>query len=178
MRQLDELARYSIIVGYLQYLKCGGSVLDVGCGEGVLQEKLGPRTYCRYVGIDISSEAIGQASHKEDEKTSFVCADVNNYVPTESFDAIVLNEILYYLDDPLKVLKRYEGYLKEDGIFIISMFVSRKTTLCWQKLETAYHFVDETKSTNKRTARSWICRVWSASGSSRDLANQARNTTE
>src|SRR5690348_2798439 len=35
MKNLEELARYSIIVGYVDYLKKGGAILDVGCGEGI-----------------------------------------------------------------------------------------------------------------------------------------------
>ena len=173
MGQLHELARYSVIVGYLQYLKYGGSILDVGCGEGILQARLCPHAYSRYVGIDVSREAIDQASCKADHKTSFVCADVESYIPAELFDAIVFNEILYYLDAPLEVLKRYESYLEEDGIFVISMFVSKKTALCWTKLETAYRFVDETKSTHKGSGRSWICKVGTVSGMSGESTGQS-----
>ena len=32
MRRLDEVARYSVIAGFLHHLKPGGSVLDVGSG--------------------------------------------------------------------------------------------------------------------------------------------------
>jgi hypothetical protein len=39
MNQIDELALYSVIVGYIEYLKPGGAILDVGCGEGILFKK-------------------------------------------------------------------------------------------------------------------------------------------
>src|SRR6266487_5146131 len=35
-----EVSRYSVIMGYIQYFKPTGSILDIGCGEGILQERL------------------------------------------------------------------------------------------------------------------------------------------
>ena len=156
LKQLDELAHYSIIVGYFNYLKAGGSILDVGCGEGILQERLSPYAYSKYVGIDISDEAINQASQKKDKKTFFIRAETNIYT-TESFDAIVFNESLYYFDDPLKVLKEFELSLNRDGIFIISMYKGARGGLV-EKLKSSYTFLDETNVTNKLGA-SWICMV-------------------
>jgi 2-polyprenyl-3-methyl-5-hydroxy-6-metoxy-1,4-benzoquinol methylase len=40
LRNIDELAHHCVLAGYVSYLKPGGSVLDVGCGEGVFQEQL------------------------------------------------------------------------------------------------------------------------------------------
>ena len=59
---LDELARYSVIAGYLHHLRAGGSVLDVGSGEGLLADHLRPLGYSRYHGIDLSEAAIAQAA--------------------------------------------------------------------------------------------------------------------
>ena len=49
LRQLEQLARYSVIVGYRQYFKHGCSILDVGCGEGILQEKLSAHGYSGHI---------------------------------------------------------------------------------------------------------------------------------
>ncbi len=99
--QLEELAHYSIILGYIRNLKTGGSILDIGCGKGILQERLALYGYSKYVGIDISDNAIRQASCKANDKTTFIASDATRYSPTEAFDAIVFNEVLYYFDDPL-----------------------------------------------------------------------------
>jgi len=162
LRQLDELAHYSIIVGYFVFLKHGGSILDLGCGEGLLQERLSPNTYSKYVGIDISEAAINLALHKQDKKTSFVRGDANDYIFRESFDVIIINESLVYLDNPIELLKRLEHYLKEDGLFIISMYLDSRTKSIWKRLESLFHILDETKVTN-RTGSSWICKVFTRS---------------
>jgi len=86
LRHVEELAHYSLIAGYLRYYRSGGSILDVGCGEGILQERLSPEDYVKYVGIDISAEAIRRAGRKTDEKALFLCVDAEDYEATEPFD--------------------------------------------------------------------------------------------
>src|SRR5438876_6993820 len=61
MKCLEEVGRYSLIAGYIHYLKPGGSILDVGCGEGILQQRLNLDGISKYVGIDISKVAIDAA---------------------------------------------------------------------------------------------------------------------
>lgn len=64
-----ELPRYSIIVGYYDYyLQKKGKILDVGCGDGTLQQKFPPDSYTSYMGIDISAEAINRAEEKKTGK--------------------------------------------------------------------------------------------------------------
>jgi SAM-dependent methyltransferase len=158
LKELDELARYSIITGYFQFFKQGGSMLDVGCGEGILPMKQGPHAYAYYVGIDASKAAIERALPRKDHKTFFFRADAMHYVPPEPFDAIIFNEILYYCDDPLQVLKKYAGYLTNNGIFIISMKVNKTNAFIWKRLARGYVTLDETKILNKHKL-SWICKV-------------------
>ena len=160
LREMPELAHYSVIAGYFQYLKCRGALLDVGCGEGVLQERLTPDSYSRYVGIDISDEAIRRASHRQDEKTDFIRADLRAYVPTMLFDAIVFCEVLYYFDDALRLLQHYQQFLKQDGVVLVSMYVSEEANPIWRALETKFLPVDETQVSNK-SGTSWICKVYS-----------------
>src|SRR5882724_1326205 len=74
MRDLNELARYSVIAGYLHYLHPGGSVLDVGSGEGLLRDHLLPFGYARYHGIDLSAAAIAHAAPRAGESTTFAVA--------------------------------------------------------------------------------------------------------
>ena len=149
LKRPDELAHYSLIVGYFRYFKGAGSLLDVGCGEGTLVERLGPHAYSQYVGLDISGEAIRLASRKADEKTHLRCADVNIYTPPETYDAVVFNESLYYLGAPLRVVQRYERCLKADGMLIVSMVSSPEAGRYWRGLDAAYRMIDEATVTNK-----------------------------
>lgn len=159
MRELEELSRYSVIVGYARHLRPHGSVLDLGCGEGILQQRLGPENYKQYLGLDISQHAIDRARTRTDASTTFVCGAVEEYAPAQRFDVIVWNELLYYLHDPLAVLERYHQYLEPGGIFVVSMLVDGDTNRNWSLLERSYEFLDETMAGNVKTGFSWSCRV-------------------
>src|ERR1700732_1328614 len=106
LEDVRELAHYSVIIGYYTYSRRGGSLLDVGCGEGILQRRLRECGCGRYLGLDGSQEAISRAEAKRDAHTEFRCADAETYELQESFDVIVFNEVLYYFANPVAVVLR------------------------------------------------------------------------
>ena len=125
LRRPAELGRYGVIHGFVQHFAPNGSILDVGCADGILQERI---SYGRYTGIDFYEASIARASAKADERTRFVHADAASYVPDEAFDAIVWNECLYYLERPIDVITRYRQYLRRGGVMIVSMFYQTYAT--------------------------------------------------
>lgn len=149
LRTVDEMERYSTIVAYCHVLGGGLtdhlSILDVGCGEGILLELLNPQSYVRYVGVDISDVAIQRARPKGNAKTVFASEDVESYVPNENFSTIVYNECLYYLRDPLALMKRHEAILKPNGVFIVSMYFTKKSQAIWKLIDKEYSIVDEAR---------------------------------
>jgi SAM-dependent methyltransferase len=155
----DEVPRYSVLAGYLSYLKPGGSILDVGCGVGVLQERLIAGSYTRYVGLDVSEIAIEKASARSDDRTSFICAEAEGYVPREHFDAIVFNESLHYLESPLDVFERYCHSLEPGGIALTSLYISTRTDAIRRELKSLFPVTQEVTLTNK--AKTWIITVFS-----------------
>jgi 2-polyprenyl-3-methyl-5-hydroxy-6-metoxy-1,4-benzoquinol methylase len=157
MRRLDEVARYSVIAGYLHYLKPGGSVLDVGSGEGVLADHLRPLGYSRYFGVDLSETAIRQAAGRQDATTSFAAADAETYAPPGRWDAVVFNECVYYFNDPVGSVRRYEACLEPGGIFIVSTFRSRRADVIVKRLLENCRLLEETAITNRKGT--WVVRV-------------------
>ena len=157
MRGLDELARYSVIAGQLHYLKPGGSVLDVGCGEGLLADQLRPFGYSRYLGIDVSEAAVQQAASRVDERTSFAAADAESYTPSARWDSVVFNESVYYFHDPLGTVQRYETFLEDGGLFVVSTFRSRRADVIVRRLLARYRLLAETAVSNRKGT--WVVRV-------------------
>ena len=155
---ISELARYSVVIGYCCYFKPSGAILDVGCGEGILQERLSPNTYSRYVGVDFSKTAINRAACRQDEKTCFVMADFHTYVPDEQFDVIIFNECLFHTNDPLSFVKRYENFLRGDGLFIVSICDHERVKKVWKILEVAYSVGDEVHISHKSKS-SWTVKI-------------------
>jgi 2-polyprenyl-3-methyl-5-hydroxy-6-metoxy-1,4-benzoquinol methylase len=139
MRQRTQLVRYSIIAGYCHSFKPGASILDIGCGEGILKEHLSPHLYTHYLGMDLSEQAISRAKALfEDDNHEFLVANMEQYEPDRSFDVIVFNECLYYASDPVSLVKKYERYLNDSGIFIISMYDILRSQILWTMLEDVY----------------------------------------
>lgn len=170
---IGELARYSIIAGSIQFLTRRGRILDVGCGEGLLSERLCPNAYATYLGIDLSVVAIEKANQRKDPQESrrdFLVADVESFTGDGKFDAIVFNECLYYLPAPAETLRRYERFLAENGAMIVSMCETVETRKIWAQITNRYMVRDSVAVSNHNGAR-WIIKVL---GAGRDTLRSCR----
>jgi SAM-dependent methyltransferase len=160
--QLSELSRYSVLVGYMVHFKPGGAILDVGCGEGVLLGRLKPHGYSRYVGVDISSRAIAEFAEQAGERQAFFVADGEHYIPTEPFDIIVFNEVLYLFRDPIGAVDRYAGSLRSGGLLLVSICTAYQGgPALIDRLKQAYVVLDETRVTHGSNPWAWVCLVLS-----------------
>lgn len=119
LRDYGERARYTAVQRLTEKYAAHGLVVDIGCSQGILQEGL---NYERYLGVDSDPDSIALAGHKADGRTRFVCGDGANYVPDEAPAAVVLNEVVYYLDDPLAAVQHHARSLAPDGVVIISIY--------------------------------------------------------
>lgn len=119
LRDDEEQARYEAVRRLVSRHAADGFVLDVGCSQGILREGL---VYRRYEGVDAFAGAIARASVRADHRTRFVHADGARYRPDEAPDVIVLNEVVYYLPDPLASVDHYVGLLSPGGVLIVSVY--------------------------------------------------------
>jgi 2-polyprenyl-3-methyl-5-hydroxy-6-metoxy-1,4-benzoquinol methylase len=149
LSSLNELAHYSIIVGYCRYLNPRSAILDVCCGEGNLQRMLQP-SYSRYLGVDLSEIAVARAAPRGDSNTAFVQGDANTFVPDGRFDVIIFNECLGYFERPLAVVRRYEDFLTPGGLFIVSNVVRRRTRPARTQVVPAYRTLGRVSISNSQ----------------------------
>lgn len=94
----------------------GCRVLDVGCGPGYLLRELAARGFAA-TGIDRSApDALPQGA-------DFVAADLNGELPSlpDSFDYVLLADVLEHLQHPERVVAWTLRYLKPDGRLLISV---------------------------------------------------------
>lgn len=116
-----------LIAGVTDRLVQGVCVLDVGCGRGRIMTRLAelyPQS--RFVGMDLSPEAIGfardEAAKKGLNNIAFMALDVSNLDETaepESFDLITTFDVIHDQAKPLKVLKGIHRALKSDGVYLM-----------------------------------------------------------
>lgn len=102
-----------------------GTVLEVGCAEGHFTQKLAGRAG-RVVALDISAVALERA--KKRAPAAFIEADLLTWDPGmfAPFDAIVLGDVLYYLDRPgvaeefSALFARVASWLKPGGRLLLA----------------------------------------------------------
>jgi SAM-dependent methyltransferase len=135
---ITEVAHYMVILGFLDYGVPRPTVLDIGCGPGRLTGLLARFGFANYLGIDFSVEAVRRARLLSIPDARFEVADMNHWDTAERFDTVVLNESLYYADDPPRMFERAIGWLAEDGIVIVSMFKPAPGARgIWSQLESS-----------------------------------------
>jgi 2-polyprenyl-6-hydroxyphenyl methylase/3-demethylubiquinone-9 3-methyltransferase len=118
---IDELPRYSLLLGYLVFLGGEPEILDVGCGQGLFRARLAACPFRRYVGIDPVPAAIDQARALTDDRTEFVLGDVTDPgVALGEFDVVVCNEVLSVAPDVRAVLDRVRAVLRPGGHLLSS----------------------------------------------------------
>ena len=152
--RLDELAHYSVLAGYVKTLKPGATVLDVGCGDGILRSHFSDDAFSTYLGIDFP-EAIARAAKRMDDQTSFQAIDMRAFTTSERFEVIVFNESLYYVNDPIAELRRYSHFLRRGGIFLVSMHRKPRSERIWRDIGATFEMLDRVTIANRRGVE-WI----------------------
>lgn len=116
-----------LVPGLTDRLSDGIRVLDVGCGSGRIMNllaKLYPRS--RFVGMDLSDEAIGaaraEASAKGLTNIEFMTADLSDFgerAEPDSFDFITTFDAIHDQAKPLSVLEGIHRALKPNGTYLM-----------------------------------------------------------
>lgn len=106
----------------LRYVpKTARHVLELGCAEGAFAAAVKDRTGAEVWGIELSETAARQAGSVLDRVLVGDAADRIAELPDSYFDAIVCNDVLEHLVDPLAILTALRSKLKPDGIVIASI---------------------------------------------------------
>ncbi len=97
------------------------SVLDVGCGGGILCEAMAS-SGAKVTGIDAEPEAISVAQeHAKNNhlKINYLCTSVEAY-KDQRFDVITCMEMLEHVENPELVFEHCRRLLKPQGILFVS----------------------------------------------------------
>jgi len=121
--RVADRKRLKFIVDNIQpALPSKGSVLDVGCGNGIISSFLGHLGY-DVTGIDVSEKAIKKA--KTNNKLTNVQFDVlsaeNLKVQNKKYNAIICSEVLEHLESPSFLLNTIFHLLNDNGVLIVTV---------------------------------------------------------
>lgn len=104
-------------------LQDDGQILDIGCGTGELEKSLVQKNpNLRILGIDISSDMLGIAKKKMAgfSNVTFKEGDFLKVpLPPAPFDIAFSLSNFHYFPDPLAILQKVNGALKNGGHFIL-----------------------------------------------------------
>jgi 2-polyprenyl-3-methyl-5-hydroxy-6-metoxy-1,4-benzoquinol methylase len=114
-----------LVPGLAEKLAQGIRVLDLGCGRGRILHRLAtlyPKS--RFVGMDLSAEAIGYArAHAAGlANVEYAARDLSDFDRTaesEAFDLVTTFDAIHDQAKPLDVLKGIHRTLKADGVYLM-----------------------------------------------------------
>ncbi|HVO63564.1 MAG TPA: class I SAM-dependent methyltransferase [Terriglobales bacterium] len=156
---LNEDARYGVVVAWMRRYERNGPLLDVGCGDGLLEERYRKVSTTQIIGFDYSSIAIERARARCLNDVEFLCADGRTFLPKRRFSVVVLNESLYYVDDYLGVMANLSRALIDDGVFIVSMHDTRVTRRIWKNVQRSYVLLHGAALRDETTDGFWRVRL-------------------
>jgi 2-polyprenyl-3-methyl-5-hydroxy-6-metoxy-1,4-benzoquinol methylase len=137
-------------VQLIELYKKHGDLLEIGCGDGFLLNKI--KDKYNITGIDISEFAIKRASKLIDDNKLKIL-DIEKQDVDGDFDIIIAFDVMEHLKDPTETIKKIKNALKKDGIFIFS--VPNNYGIFGKIMTKIFNFIDKTHiSTYER--EKWI----------------------
>jgi 2-polyprenyl-3-methyl-5-hydroxy-6-metoxy-1,4-benzoquinol methylase len=138
LESADQRARHWIVAGAIAELPMARPrVLDIGCGCGTTYACLRRRGVV-YHGIDLAPAAVAaaRAASAGDPDATFEVVDFERFAAEHGYDAVVLNEVLYYFP-----VQRVAGVIEKAfdlighpaGVLVVSMSDNLKARLAWRE---------------------------------------------
>jgi len=91
----------------------GNSLLDLGCGEGLITSKL-RRNFKKIVGVDGTKSQI-MIARKNYPDIEFIHSNIEDFEPNQKFDCVILISILEHVNDPYETIKLAKKWVKNGG---------------------------------------------------------------
>lgn len=112
----DKLSgRASLIYDQIKEYVLNGNVLDLGCGDGKVGEKLAE------AGLEVALADVYQHQHIPQTGLPFKQCTQGKNIPYEpgQFDNVLLLTVMHHSDDPLKTLQEAARLTKKGGRLIV-----------------------------------------------------------
>lgn len=102
------------------YLKPTQEILDVGCALGGFLDYLSDRGFSRLSGVDMAETYVQQARAKNRYRLELGNAESLPFAD-QTFDAIVMEQVLEHLVNPVQAFQEARRVLKPGGVFCLGV---------------------------------------------------------
>ena len=93
------------------------AILDIGCGGGHLLMQLRRQGYENLTALDLDERLRATL---EAQGIKFISGDIESELEISSyFDALILNNVIEHLADPVKVIGRLKALMKPNGCILV-----------------------------------------------------------
>lgn len=113
--------RVDLILNAVKRFGATCKILDCGCAQGNISLLLAELGYC-VVAMDLRLDFLKYALRKYEKGRLFpLCASAKELAfKRNSFEIIIMSEVIEHLAYPLEFLSMLKGYLREGGMLILS----------------------------------------------------------
>lgn len=115
--------RWRLVVNELTTLPPAATVVDLGCGSGLLLSRIAAaRPNGRFVGVDADPTALRYAAERL-PAARLIRADLDAATaePLADADAVVCSEVLEHLETPLHAVRLARRALRRGGRFVVTV---------------------------------------------------------
>lgn len=116
--------RYLNFIG--KYISGRQTVLDAGCGTGFTTNHFARKNLdVKFTGVDFAdsinwAEKISKSLKLKN--TKFIQADLNNFTSDTKYNVVLCQGVLHHIPAYNKVLKKLQGMVNVNGLFIIGLY--------------------------------------------------------
>jgi 2-polyprenyl-3-methyl-5-hydroxy-6-metoxy-1,4-benzoquinol methylase len=104
---------------FVDRVRAGERVLDVGCGKGELAYDLASRGGAHVTGIDVNRTSLAFARARfPSDRLELVEADALEWVPPRPYDVVVLSNVLEHVADRVGLLRRLVELAGPDRVLL------------------------------------------------------------
>lgn len=115
------------------------TLLDAGCGNGMLTEYLSTKGLLSF-GIDFSNSVFGAESKRKSDNVCFLRGDLQHPpFANDFFDFVVSNGVIHHTPDTEQTFITLAGTVKKDGRFFIWLY-EKKGGLFWKIKRLLFDF--------------------------------------